>query len=121
VAGQALRASQESNSALTHNLQAIRASTTTLEEDLEAARAFTAVANQEMSSKSTAFDELVFRERDAQSKLQALSDEKTTQYLLLETTLKMLSEHDYSSSMVIYSAVSHAVAILKSCIPDLDP
>jgi hypothetical protein len=32
----------------------------------------------------------------------------------------MLSERYYSSSMVISSAVAHAVALLKSYLPDLD-
>jgi hypothetical protein len=33
----------------------------------------------------------------------------------------MLSEHDYSSSIVISSVVVHIVVLLKSYIPDLDP
>jgi hypothetical protein len=33
----------------------------------------------------------------------------------------MLSERDYSSSAVITSAVAHAVVLLKSYAPDLDP
>jgi hypothetical protein len=39
---------------------------------------------------------------------------------VLESTRKMLSEPDYSSSAVISSAVVHAVALLKSYTPDLD-
>jgi hypothetical protein len=33
----------------------------------------------------------------------------------------MFAEWDYSSSEVIASSVAHAVALLKSHIPDLDP
>jgi hypothetical protein len=52
--------------------------------------------------------------------LQTLYDEKKIQEQLLESTQKMLSEHNYSSSMVISSAVAHAVALLKSHTLDLD-
>jgi hypothetical protein len=40
---------------------------------------------------------------------------------VLKSTWKMLSERDYSSSAVITSAVAHAVVLLKSYAPDLDP
>jgi hypothetical protein len=73
-----------------------------------------------LSLKSVAFDKLVVRECDALDKLQALGEEKKTQELLLEYTWKMISERDYSSSVVISSAVAHAVALLKSYMPDLD-
>jgi hypothetical protein len=76
VADQALRASQESNSALTRDLQVVWASTDTLKEELEAARASTIVARHELFSKSAAFDELVAQEREAQNKLQTLGNEK---------------------------------------------
>jgi hypothetical protein len=57
----------------------------------------------------------VVRECEAQNKLQVLGDEKKTQEQLLESTWKMLSECDCSSS-----AVAHAVALLKSHTHDLD-
>jgi hypothetical protein len=56
----------------------------------------------------------VVRERDAQAKLQALGEEKKLQKQVLESTQKMFSERDYSSSVVIFSAVAHVVALLKS-------
>jgi hypothetical protein len=56
----------------------------------------------------------------AQNKLHALGDEKKTQEQLLESTRKMLSEHDYSSSVMISSVVAHAVPLLKSYLSDLD-
>jgi hypothetical protein len=65
-------------------------------------------------------DEITIQERTAQDKLQALGEEKNTHEHLLESTRKMLSEHDYFSSTVISSAVAHAVALLKSYVPDLD-
>jgi hypothetical protein len=39
---------------------------------------------------------------------------------MLESTWRMLSEWDYSSSVVIFSVVAHAVVLLKSYVPDLD-
>jgi hypothetical protein len=63
---------------------------------------------------------MAVQEREAQIMLQALGDEKKTQKHLLESTRKMLSECDYSSSVMIYSAVAHTVALLKSYMPDLD-
>jgi hypothetical protein len=67
-----------------------------------------------------AFDELVVWECEAQIKLQTLGDEKKIQEQLLESTQKMLSEHDYSSSVVISSAMAHTVALLKIHTPDLE-
>jgi hypothetical protein len=93
----------------------------TLKEDLEAARASVATANQELSSKSAAFEELVARERGAQNKLQVLGDDKKAQEHVLESTQRMLFERDYSSTTVISLAVAHVVALLKSYVPDLDP
>jgi hypothetical protein len=62
----------------------------------------------------------VVHESDAQDKLHALGGEKKTQEHLLESTRTMLSEHDYSSSVVVSLAVAHAVALLKSYTSDLD-
>jgi hypothetical protein len=64
-----LWAAQESNVALTQDLQVVRASTATVIEDFEAARVSTAITNQEMSSKSATLDELAVWERAAQDKL----------------------------------------------------
>jgi hypothetical protein len=63
---------------------------------------------------------LTVRERTAQDKLQALGEDKKTQEHLLDSTWKMLSERNYSSSIVISSAVACAVALLKSYVSDLD-
>jgi hypothetical protein len=64
---------------------------------------------------------LVIREWNAQDKLQALGEEKRLQEQVLESTRKMFFEHDYSSSTVISLVVAHAVALLKSYVPNLDP
>jgi hypothetical protein len=73
-----------------------------------------------LSSKSAALDELVVREHETHIRLQTLSNEKKKQEQLLESAQKALSERDYSLSAVISSAVAHAVALLKSNMPDLD-
>jgi hypothetical protein len=111
----ALQAAQESNVALTRDLQVVQASTTTLTKELEATRTSAATANQELSSKSDALEELVIPEWATQDKLQVLSEEKRLQEQVLESTQKMLSERDYSSSTVIY------VPPLKSYVPNLYP
>jgi chromosome segregation ATPase len=117
----ALQAAQESNAALTRDLQVVQASTTTLTKELEATRTSAATANQELSSKSDALEELVIPEWATQDKLQVLSEEKRLQEQVLESTQKMLSERDYSSSTVISLAVAHVVALLKSYVPNLYP
>jgi hypothetical protein len=61
----------------------------------------------------------VVRDSEAHIRLQTLGNEKKIKEHLLESTQKMLSEHDYSSSAVISSALAHAVALLKSDAPDL--
>jgi septal ring factor EnvC (AmiA/AmiB activator) len=120
VANQALWAIQESNTALNRHLQTTRDSNATLNEDFQVARASVAAANQELASKATTLDELAVREQATQDKLQALGDEKRLQEQVLESTQKMF-DRDYSSSIVISSVLAHAVALLKSYTPDLDP
>jgi flagellar biosynthesis/type III secretory pathway protein FliH len=115
VAYQELRPTHESNAALTRDMQVVQALTATLIEDLKVAWAFTTVANQEISSN------LAVLKRDAQDKLEALGEEKRLQEQVLESTRKMLSEHDYCSSTVISLVVAHVVELLKSHVPDLDP
>jgi hypothetical protein len=99
---------------LSQDLQSVRASTDTLKEKLEAAPTSAIAARLELSSMLAAFDELVVRECEAQIRLQALGDEKKTQVQLLESAQKTLSEHYFSSSAVISSAVGHTVVLLKS-------
>jgi hypothetical protein len=114
IAEHVFQADQESSFTLIRDLQSVRASTDTLKEELEAARASATAAKQELSSKSAALDELVVRDSEAHIRLQTLGNEKKIKEHLLESTQKMLSERDYSSS------VAHAVALLKSDAPDLD-
>jgi hypothetical protein len=59
-------------------MQAVQASTAALNEELEVARMSAAAANQELSSKLAALDEMTVRERTAQDKLHALGEEKKT-------------------------------------------
>jgi hypothetical protein len=87
-----------------------------LTEELEAARTSAPTANQELSSKSTVLEESTIEELDAQDKLHALGEEKRLHKQLLESTRMLLSESNYSSS-----TVAHAVALLKSHVPNPDP
>jgi hypothetical protein len=73
-----------------------------------------------LSSKAATLDEMVIRERETQIKLQILGDEKKVQEQMLESTQKVLSKRDFSSSVVISSAVAHAVALMKNHMPDFD-
>jgi hypothetical protein len=59
-------------------MQVVQASTATLNEELEAARMSAAAANQELSSKLSALDEMTVQEWTAQDKLRALGEEKKT-------------------------------------------
>jgi hypothetical protein len=60
-------------------MEVVQASTAALNEELEAARmSAAAAANQELSSKLAALDEMTVRERTAQDKLHALGEEKKT-------------------------------------------
>jgi hypothetical protein len=88
--------------------------------DLKSAQAFSITTNQDLASKSAALYELAVREQATQDKLRVLHKEKKLQEQILESTRKMLSKRDYSSSTVISSVVAHAVALLKSYVPDLD-
>jgi Skp family chaperone for outer membrane proteins len=62
---------------------------------------------------------LAVREQATQDKLRVLGKEKKLQEQIQESTQKMLSKRDYSSSAVISSVVAHAVVLLKSYLPDL--
>jgi hypothetical protein len=106
VADQTLQASQETNAPMNWDLQSAQASITGTREKL--------------SSKAAALDEMVIRERETQIKLQILGDEKKVQEQMLESTQKVLSKRDFSSSVVISSAVAHAVALMKNHMPDFD-
>jgi hypothetical protein len=87
--------------------------------DLKTAQASAISTNQELASKSAALYELAVREQATQDKLRVLGKEKKLQEQIQESTQKMLSKRDYSSSAVISSVVAHAVVLLKSYLPDL--
>jgi hypothetical protein len=74
-----------------------------------------------LSSKPATFDELVAQEHDTQNKLQFFGDDKKAEEVVLESTRKMRSDRDYSSSAVMSLVVVHLMALLKSYIPDLYP
>jgi hypothetical protein len=55
-----------------------------------------------------------------QIKSQTLADEKKAKEQLLESTQMALSKRDFTSSVVSSSAVAHAMALVKSHMPDFD-
>jgi hypothetical protein len=73
-----------------------------------------------LSSKSAALDESVIREHEAQIKFQTLKDEKKAKEQLLATAQMTLSKQDFTSLAVSSSEVAHAVALVKSHMPDFD-
>jgi uncharacterized protein (DUF3084 family) len=101
-------------------LWAVRDSATALSQELQAAKDYAAAANRELSSNVATLDELSGRELAAQDALRSLAEEKRILERELSSTQKMFAERDTSSSKVIASAVAHAVAVLKSHVPDLD-
>jgi hypothetical protein len=106
ITDQSLQASQEANVALT--------------QDLQSTQAFVIATREKLSSKSTALDESVIRECKAQIKLQTLEDEKKAKEQLMESTQMMLSKRDFTSSVVSSLAVAHAMALVKSHMPNFD-
>jgi hypothetical protein len=103
IVDQALRSSQETAASLT--------------QDLQSAQASIIVTMEKLSFKPSALDHTVIREREAQINFR---EEKKAHEQLLESAQKALTKHDFSSSVVIYSAVAHAMALVKNHMPEFD-
>jgi DnaJ-domain-containing protein 1 len=80
-----------------------------------------------LNSKSKALDiqviradEVVLRLKNAKSRLEAAEEDLKNQRQLLESARKTSSKRENSFNMMISSAVSHAVALLKNHLPDLN-
>jgi DnaJ-domain-containing protein 1 len=80
-----------------------------------------------LNSKSKALDiqviradEVVLRLKNAESRLEAAEEDLKNQRQLLESARKTSSKRENSFNMMISSAVSHAVALLKNHLPDLN-
>jgi hypothetical protein len=75
---------------------------------------------EKLSSKASALDCAVIREHEAQINLQRLGEEEEAQEQLLESAQKALSKQDFSFSVVISSAVAHAMVLVKKHMPEFD-
>jgi hypothetical protein len=91
-----------------------------LNQDLLSTQASLTATEEKLSSKSSAFDRAVIREREAQIKLEATEEKRKAQEQHLESTQKALFKRDFSSSAVISLAVANAMALVKNHVPDFD-
>jgi hypothetical protein len=91
-----------------------------LNQDLLSTQASLTATEEKLSSKSSAFDRAVIREREAQIKLEATEEKRKAQEQHLESTQKALFKRDFSSSTVISLAVANAMALVKNHVPDFD-
>jgi hypothetical protein len=102
---QSFWASEEAKAALNQDLLSAHASLTAIEE--------------KFSSKSSALDRAVIKEREAQIKLKATKEKMKAQEQQVELAQKALSKREFSSLGVISSAVANAMALVKNHIPKI--
>jgi hypothetical protein len=65
-------------------------------------------------------DEAMFQLKNAESRLIAAKEDLNNQRQLLESARKTSSKRKSSFSMMIFSAVAHAVTLFKNHLPDLN-
>jgi uncharacterized protein with gpF-like domain len=65
-------------------------------------------------------DEAVLRLQNAKSRLEAAEEDLKNQKQLLESARKTASKREGSFNMMISSAVTHAAAVFKNHLPDLN-
>jgi hypothetical protein len=106
VVDQSLWAFEEAKAALAHDLQSAQASLTATIEKL--------------ISKSSMLDLVLIRGCEAKIKLQTAKEKIKAHEQSLASTQKVLSKREFSSSVVIFSAVANAMAPLKNHMPELD-
>jgi multidrug resistance efflux pump len=95
--------------------------------ELEKALTSLAATRDKLDSKSKVLDfqviradEAVLRLKNAESRLEAAEEDLKNQRQLLESAQKTLSKHEISFNMMISSAVTHAAALFKNHVPDLN-
>jgi hypothetical protein len=71
-------------------------------------------------SKSFALDFALIQECEAKIKLQATEEKIKAQEQSLASTQKALSKQEFSSSVVIFSAVANAMVLVKNHMPEFD-
>jgi hypothetical protein len=95
--------------------------------ELEKAHTSLAATRDKLDSKSKVLDfrvicadEAVLRLKNAESRLEVAKEDLKNQRQLLESAQKTLSKHEISFNMMISSAATHAAALLKNHLPDLN-
>jgi hypothetical protein len=113
TAEQSLQTSDEARANLARELKSVQAS-------------LTATTNK-LTSKSSALDTAVIRQHEIEIKLNAteeklkVAEEKVkSQGWLLDSAQQALSKLEFSSSVVISSAVANAMVLVKNHIPEFD-
>jgi hypothetical protein len=106
VNDQSLSASEEAKNALA--------------QDLQSAQASLIATTEKLTSKSSALDFVVIREREAEIKLQATEEKIKSQEQSLVSTRKVLYSREFSSSMVISLVVPNAMVLVKNHMPEFD-
>jgi hypothetical protein len=106
TADQSLQASEEAKAAMNQDLLSAQASLTATKEKLP--------------SKSSALDCAMIKEHEAQIKLEATEEKRKAQEQQLESAQKALSKREFSSSVVISSAVANDMVLVKNHVTDFD-
>jgi chromosome segregation ATPase len=110
-------------------------------QELESTQASLTTTTDKLSSKSSALDHAVIQEKQMKirlmaskeklmaceekltvtnDKLKATEEKMNTQGQLLDSAQQMLSKRELTSSTVISSAVTNAMALMKNHLSDLD-
>jgi hypothetical protein len=110
-----------------HFFQQSNDANVTLVLELETAHTSLAATRDKLNSKSKALDfqviradEAVLRLKNVESRLEAAEEDLKNQKQLLESARKTASKREGSFNMMIFSAVTHAAAVFKNHLPDLN-
>jgi hypothetical protein len=95
--------------------------------ELETAQTSLAAARDKLDSKSKALDfqviradEAVLRLKNAESRLEVAEEDLNNQKRLLDSSRKTASKREDSFNMMIFLAVTHAAALFKNHLLDLN-
>jgi hypothetical protein len=91
-----------------------------LNQYLVSAQASLTATKEKLSSKSSALDRVMIREREAQIKLEVAEEKRKAQEQQLESAQKALPKREFSSLAVISLTVANAIALVKNHVPDFD-
>jgi predicted nucleotidyltransferase len=89
-------------------------------QDLQSVQASLTATIEKLTSKSSALDFAVVWDHQMEIKLKAAEEKVKTPGQVLDSTQKVLSKREFSSSTVISSAVANAMALVKNHMPEFD-